>query len=102
MQDRERTAYTFDNAAAAGELSTDSDLLQVITWGVSHAAITAEEGTLLAAAYLPSPGTSGFAAAAAQRQLTQAAVRQRCSRASRRLTDAVRAELWGQCDTATA
>lgn len=102
LDDRARSAYTFDHEAAVGELNTDSDLLQVITWGVAHEAINAEEGSLLAAAYLPSPGTSGFAAAAAERRLTQAAVRQRCSRASRRLSDAVRAELWGQGATGTA
>ncbi|MDN5764156.1 MAG: hypothetical protein L0H41_17845 [Microlunatus sp.] len=98
----DRAAYTFDHAASVGELSADSDLLQVITWGVAHQAISAEEGSLLAAAYPPSPGNSGFAAAAAERRLSQAAVRQRCSRASRRLTEAVRTELWGQSTAATA
>ncbi len=102
LQNRDLTAYTFDHEAAAGELNTDSDLLQVITWGVVRETITAEEGSLLAAAYLPSPGTSGFAAAAAERGLSQAAVRQRCSRASRRLTEAVRVELWGQGATGAA
>lgn len=98
----ERAAYTFDHTAAVGELSADSDLLQVITWGVAHQATYAEDGSLLAATYLPFPGTSGFATATAERSLSQAAVRQRCSRASRRLTEAVRTELWDQSTAATA
>lgn len=90
--------------AQGSNLTDDADLLQVVTWAVTRDVITADEGSLLIAAYLPEPGTTGFAAAAAHLGISQAAVRQRCSRASRRLTDAVRAELWGQTtsDAATA
>lgn len=95
-------AYTFDHDAAAGEINADADLVQVITWGVARGTITPDEGSLLAASYLPDPGASGFAAAAAELGLSQAAVRQRCSRASRRLTDAVRTEMWGRDAAATA
>ena len=76
------------------ELTTDADLLQVIVWGLEQAVITRDEAQLLATSYLPDTAHGfGFAAAAHQRGLTQAAVRQRCSRAARKLTEAVRTEL---------
>lgn len=100
--DPSRPTYTFDHDAAAGEINADADLVQVITWGVTRGAITPAEGSLLATSYLPAPGASGFAASAAELGLSQAAVRQRCSRASRRLTNAVRTEMWGQTAVAAA
>lgn len=95
-------AYTFDHAAAAGSLTADADLVQTITWGVAHHAISPSEGTLLARAYLPTRGAADFAAAAAHLGISSAAVRQRCSRASRRLTDAVRAEVGGYLESSVA
>jgi len=76
------------------ELTTDASLLQVIAWGMTSSVITRDEAQLLAASYLPEQTSGfGFADASAQLGLTQAAVRQRCSRAARKLRDAVRAEM---------
>lgn len=76
------------------EITPDSDLLEVIAWGMRNATISQDEAQLLVASYLPERTQGfGFAAVADQLGLSQAAVRQRCSRASRKLTDAVRTEL---------
>jgi hypothetical protein len=76
------------------EITQDSDLLEVIAWGLRNATISQDEAQLLVASYLPERTTGfGFATVAEQLGLTQAAVRQRCSRASRKLTEAVRIEL---------
>ncbi len=76
------------------EMTADADLLQVIVWGMREAVITQEEAQLLTTSYLPDDRIGfGFAAAAQQLGLTQAAVRQRCSRAARKLTEAIRTEL---------
>jgi len=73
-------------------LSVDDDLVQVVTWAVSRDVITREDAELLVQVYLPQPGTSGTATAAAQLGLSDAAVRQRCSRARKLLVVAVREE----------
>lgn len=76
------------------EITPDSNLLEVIAWGMRNATISQDEAQLLVASYLPERTQGfGFAAVAEQLGLSQAAVRQRCSRASRKLTEAVRAEL---------
>lgn len=76
------------------ELTADSDLLEVIAWGMRSTTITRAEAQLLVTSYLPERTTGfGFADAAEDLGLSQAAIRQRCSRASRRLAEAVRAEL---------
>lgn len=86
--------HTPGHGADHRELTVDADLLQVIVWGMRHGIITQQEAQLLTTAYLPEQTTGfGFAAAARQLGLTQAAVRQRCSRAARKLTEAVRIEL---------
>lgn len=77
-------------------LSVDDDLVQVVSWAVSRDVITREDAELLVQVYLPEPGTSGTAAAAARRGLTDAAIRQRCSRARKLLVAAVRDELRAQ------
>jgi hypothetical protein len=84
------------------DLHPDADLRQVITWGIHRNVITVDEAQLLTISYLPGMGPStqptvtnsgcGFAAAAAELGCTQAAVRQRCSRAARKLAAAVHAE----------
>lgn len=86
-------AHAATSDAVVGTISVDADLIQVLTWAVAHAVVTADEATLLAEAYLTDGPRSGFAATAARLGLSQAAVRQRCSRASRRITAAVRNEL---------
>lgn len=74
----------------AGELTTDADLTQLIRWAVTTNVITHDDGQLLELVYLHNRGRVD---AATQYGLTEAAVRQRCSRARRRLVTAVRAEL---------
>lgn len=73
-------------------LSVDADLVQVVTWAVGRDVITAADAELLVQVYLPAPGTSGTASAAARLGLSDVAVRQRCSRARRLLIVAVREE----------
>lgn len=76
------------------EITPDSDLLEVIAWGMQNRTISQDEAQLLVTSYLPERTTGfGFSDAAEQLGLSQAAVRQRCSRASRKLTEAVRHEL---------
>lgn len=85
-------ATTDPDPAAA--LTPDSDLLEVIAWGMGNATISRDEAQLLVTAYLPACTRGfGFANAAEELGLSQAAVRQRCSRSSRKLTEAVRTEL---------
>lgn len=91
---------TDDPAAAVEGLSVDADLLQVLTWAVTTAALTRHEAHLLATVYLPQKAC-GFAATAEELGLTEDAVRQRCSRAARKLKAAVRAEMDLPLDTAT-
>lgn len=69
---------------AATELDT------VLAWACSTGVITVAELELLTAVYAPDPGQpGGHAAAAAARGMTPAAVRQRCSRATRSIRLAV-------------
>ncbi len=78
-----------------GTVTADSGLLEVIIWGVTVEAVTRDEAALLIRAYLPPPGVAGGAAVAGEIDVTQAAVRQRISRARRRLIAAVRADVEG-------
>jgi len=85
------------------EITPDSDLLEVIAWGMRNDTISQDEAQLLVASYLPERTSGfGFADVADQLGLSHAAVRQRCSRASRKLTEAVRAELHSQARAAVA
>lgn len=77
-------------------LSSDDDLLQVINWARANGTLTTEEAELLRCIYTAPSGRNGsygFEQAALQLGISPAAVRQRCSRAVRRLTAAVRDEL---------
>lgn len=83
-------------------LTDDADLLQVVHWGVTNAVITRADARLLILSYLPNKTSGfGFDDAAEAFGLTQAAVRQRCSRATRRLADAVRHEIHTPIDQPT-
>jgi hypothetical protein len=84
---------TVDDPAHAIELSPHADLTQVITWGITREVITPTEGAVLADVYLPRQRRTRIADAAQTWGITQAAVRQRCSRARRRLSDATQADL---------
>jgi len=83
-----------DEHALAGDLTPDADLAELLDWALRQAVLTPQEVELLRLVYTPDPAASGARSdAAAQRLgLTPATVRQRCARARRRLTDAVRAE----------
>lgn len=76
-------------------ISSDAELLEVISWAVEIGAIVPDEGSLLVRVYLPEPGREGSATVAADLGLSPAALRQRCSRARRRLIAAVRADAEG-------
>lgn len=78
---------TADQAEAA---VLGSDLDQVLAWALDVQAITGPDAALLLRVYTHGTARSGGAAAAAEEMgLTTEAVRQRCSRARRALTDAV-------------
>ena len=90
-------SYTEPRMASDG-LSSDADLLEVIAWALDVRAISTEDASLLVRVYLPDPrheGSSG-AGIAEELKLSHAALRQRCSRARRRLIEAVRADANGQ------
>jgi hypothetical protein len=89
-----------DDGAVCG-LTADADLIQVIRWAVSTDVITDADGRLLQLVYLPAGG-DGRVDAANHYGLTADAVRQRCSRARRRLVTAVRAELTNDSDLTAA
>lgn len=99
LRDRARYSYlsASSNQTELGsslELSTDSDLPQLLAWARQAQLVTEDEAELLTTVYLRAerPG-AGYAAAAAAQGVSQATLRQRCSRTVRRLTEAVRAEL---------
>lgn len=77
---------------AIGGVTSDSDLTQVINWALGQSVIASDEAHLLAECYLAGP-SFGFPAAAARRGITITAARQRCSRASRRIAEAIAREL---------
>lgn len=74
--------------------TADSDLVEVLAWATRTQVITGSEAQLLALSYMSDESTAcGFARAAAHFGVTETAARQRCSRASRRLRDAVQKEM---------
>lgn len=86
-----------DHAESVGILTDDADLLEVIAWAIDVRAISAGDAALLVRVYAPAPGQArGSAASAAEMDLTPAALRKRCSRARRRITEAVRADAEGR------
>lgn len=86
--------HTSEPEPVIGGLTADADLQHVINWGTTTSVITHDEALVLTIAYLPdNEHHCGFATAAAKLGLSQAAVRQRCSRIARKLAQAVRTEL---------
>lgn len=73
-----------------GVPSPDSDLLEVIAWALDIDAITPEEATILVRVYLPTTGDAGRGELADTMGISHTALRQRTSRARRRLIAAVR------------
>jgi hypothetical protein len=78
-----------------GGLGSDADLLEVIAWGLDARVLSGQDAAVLSRVYLPADGRSSSAALAAELGLSPAALRQRCSRARRRLIAAVQAEALG-------
>lgn len=92
-------SYTF--AYPDASINEGCDLLELIAWGTQTAAITREEGQLLVTAYLPEKSTRcGFDELCVQLNLPRQTVRKRCSRAAKKLTAAVRAEMSNPIDLA--
>lgn len=80
------------DGAAAVAAPADLELIQLLAWAVEGAVITTEDANLVVDIYAPAPGRAGGSAAAARHGLTWAAARQRASRATRRIAEAVRAD----------
>jgi hypothetical protein len=77
-------------AVEAPQPNAAAELDKVLAWAVTTGAITTTEHDLLAAVFAPEPGQrGGHIAVAAARGMTPAAVRQRCSRATRSIRRAV-------------
>ncbi|MGF1660995.1 MAG: hypothetical protein ACFCVG_00740 [Kineosporiaceae bacterium] len=74
---------------AQAEVTSDDDLLHLLTWAVREGIVTADDGRLLAQVYVADQRDR----AAAQRGLSDTALRQRCLRARKRLAEAVESGL---------
>lgn len=107
---RDRARYSYLRAGtdeteigSSFELNAASDLPQLLLWARQAQLLTQEEVELLSTVYLLADRpTAGYAAAAEAQGVSQAALRKRCSRTVRRLTEAVRAELTASDLPATA
>jgi len=82
-------------APEAGELSSDADLLEVIAWGIDSGVLSGEDAAVLTRVYLPEEKRATSSSVAAELGLSASALRQRCSRARRRLIAAVQADAFG-------
>jgi len=77
-------------AAEDPQPNAATELDRVLTWAVTTGAITDADHDLLTAVFTPEPGQpGGHIAVAAARGMTSAALRQRCSRATRSIRRAV-------------
>ncbi|SDS69193.1 hypothetical protein [Jiangella sp. DSM 45060] len=79
-----------DRARAGGP--ADLELLDLLAWAVGNGTVSREDATLLVDIYAPAPGQAGGSAAADRHGISWAAARQRASRATRRIAEAVRAD----------
>lgn len=79
----------------AGELSSHADLLEVIAWGIDSGVLSGEDAAVLTRVYLPEEKRATSSTVAAELGLSASALRQRCSRARRRLIAAVQADALG-------
>lgn len=80
------------DTALGDQPNAQQELQQVLGWASRQQIISHHDADLLAAVFLPDPDTAGGHAAVAQAWgMSSAAVRQRCSRATRRIRDAVQA-----------
>lgn len=70
----------------------DLELIELLAWAVGNGTVSADDATLVVDIYVPAPGCAGGEAAADRHGISWAAARQRASRASRRIADAVRAD----------
>lgn len=84
-------------AASIGDFpNPDGSLLEVVAWGIDAGTISAEDAALLVRVYAPAIGEQGgHASVAAELGLRAETIRQRCSRATRALATAVRAQADG-------
>jgi len=92
VDDVQSVANAVRRTAAADDPQPNAatELDRVLAWAVTTGAITDAEHKLLTAVFTPEPGQpGGHIAVAAARGVTSAAVRQRCSRATRSIRRAV-------------
>jgi hypothetical protein len=88
-----QTPLTTDTTADA---DPGDEVRQLLTWALEHEVITTDEAALLRRSFLTDPTDTtprGHSAAAEELGLSPAAVRQRCSRAIRRIRTAVHEQL---------
>jgi len=88
-----QTPLTTDTTADA---DPGDEVRQLLTWALEHEVITTDEAALLRRSFLTDPTDTtprGHSAAAEDLGLSPAAVRQRCSRAIRRIRTAVHEQL---------
>ncbi|WP_157987539.1 hypothetical protein [Jiangella endophytica] len=83
-----------DEPAGRAGVSEPADLevFELLAWAVGNGTVSREDATLLVDIYAPAPGCAGGSAAAARHGISWAAARQRASRATRRIAEAVRAD----------
>ncbi|SDU76261.1 hypothetical protein [Jiangella alkaliphila] len=79
------------DSAGAGD-PPDLELFELLAWAVGNGTVSREDAALLVDIYAPAPGHEGGRAAADRRGISWAAARQRASRATRRIAEAVRAD----------
>lgn len=70
----------------------DLELIELLAWAVGNGTVSADDATLVVDIYAPAPGCPGGKAAAHRHGISWAAARQRASRATRRIAEAVRAD----------
>lgn len=70
----------------------DLELFELLAWAVGNGTVSRDDATLLVDIYAPAPGHAGGSAAAERHGISWAAARQRASRATRRIAEAVRAD----------
>lgn len=67
----------------------DTEVREMLAWAVGEDVISSQDAELLFDVYLADPNRSGVAGAAERRHISKTCVRQRCSRATRALAQAV-------------
>ena len=84
-----------EDPTGGDDLTSDADLLEVIAWGIDSGVLSGEDAAILTRIYLPEEKRATSFTVAAELGLSASALRQRCSRARRRLIVAVQDDALG-------